>query len=47
MEKLKVIIGAGGTKRDGWVSLNESDLDITSAAAWSRLFVPASIDTIV
>jgi predicted SAM-dependent methyltransferase len=47
MEKLKVIIGAGGTKRDGWVSLDESDLDITSAAAWSRLFVPASIDAIV
>jgi predicted SAM-dependent methyltransferase len=34
MEKLKVIIGAGGTKQDGWVSLNEGDLNITDAAAW-------------
>jgi predicted SAM-dependent methyltransferase len=43
---LKIIVGAGGTQQDGWLSLNEEDLDIADAGAWGRLFAPNSIDAI-
>jgi|SRR5215475_2252627 len=44
---LRVIVGAGHTSRAGWISLEESELDITRAAAWLRWFAPCSIDAIV
>ncbi len=47
MTPLKVIVGAGGTEQDGWVSLQESDLDITKPEQWAELFEPNSIDAIV
>lgn len=44
---MKVIVGAGGTSEPGWLSLNESDLDITSADQWARLFQPGTLEAIV
>jgi predicted SAM-dependent methyltransferase len=44
---LRVIVGAGAVKRDGWLSLQHSDLDIRDARQWSRRFLPASLETIL
>lgn len=44
---MKVIVGAGGTTQPGWLSLEESDLDITSPEQWARLFAPNSLDAIL
>lgn len=44
---MKLIVGAGGTTQPGWLSLNESDLDITDAAQWAERFAPNSLDAIV
>lgn len=44
---MKVIVGAGGTNEPGWLSLEESDLDITNENKWARLFRPGTIDAIV
>lgn len=44
---LKIIVGAGGDTQEGWISLEESQLDITDLAQWAALFYPASIDAIL
>jgi predicted SAM-dependent methyltransferase len=44
---MKIIVGAGSVRRAGWLSLQQSDLDITDARAWSRLFGPNSLDAIL
>lgn len=44
---LKIIVGASDTWQDGWISLNEEDLDITDSRQWAQLFEPNSIDAIV
>lgn len=44
---MKIIVGAGGTSQPGWLSLEESDLDITNIAQWSQWFLPGSLDAIV
>jgi len=46
-EPLRVIVGAGFTSQPGWLSLEQSDLDITDPAQWARLFAPGSIDSIL
>lgn len=44
---MRVIIGAGAVRRDGWLSLQHSDLDIRDARQWARLFPPASLEAIL
>ena len=44
---MKVIVGAGGTELPGWVSLDQSELDITQPAQWARLFKPGSLSMIL
>lgn len=44
---LKVIVGAGGDQLPGWISLNQSDLDITDLSQWATRFYPGSIDVIL
>lgn len=44
---LRVIVGAGAVVRDGWLSLQHADLDITDARQWARLFAPGSLDAIL
>lgn len=44
---MKIIVGAGAVVRDGWLSLQHSDLDIRDARQWARLFPPASLDAIL
>lgn len=44
---LKVIVGAGGDTQEGWVSLEERDLDITDISQWYGLFDTNSIDAIL
>jgi predicted SAM-dependent methyltransferase len=43
---MKVIVGAGGVQQPGWLSLEESDLDITQPEAWARFFPSASLDCV-
>lgn len=47
MEDLRIIVGAGSIIQSGFISLQESDLDITDAQQWAQLFEPNSIDAIV
>jgi predicted SAM-dependent methyltransferase len=44
---MKIIVGAGEVVRDGWLSLQQSDLDIRDARQWSRLFAPGSLEAIL
>lgn len=43
---MKLIIGAGGITQPGWLSLEETDLDITQADQWAAHFAPNSLDAI-
>jgi len=47
VEDLRIIIGAGSVTQCGFISLQESDLDITDAQQWVQLFEPDSITAIV
>ncbi len=42
-----IIVGAGDVVRDGWLSLQFSDLDIRDAQQWARRFPIASLDAIL
>jgi predicted SAM-dependent methyltransferase len=42
----QVIVGAGGTWQEGWLSLDESELDITRRDQWARRFLPSSLSSI-
>ena len=44
---MKIICGAGGVMRPGWVSLQQSDLDIRDRLAWARMFRPASLTAVL
>jgi predicted SAM-dependent methyltransferase len=44
---MKVIVGAGGTTQPGWLSLEESDLDITDKTQWASRFAPNSLHAIL
>lgn len=44
---MRVIIGAGNTKYDGWVSLQESELNLLCIEDWNRLFACNSIDALL
>lgn len=44
---MKVIIGAGQTKYDGWLSTQEDELNLLSLESWSGLFKPESIDALL
>jgi predicted SAM-dependent methyltransferase len=43
----RVIVGAGGTTQEGWISLEESQLDIRRFTAWINQFLPGSCDAIL
>jgi predicted SAM-dependent methyltransferase len=44
---MRVIIGAGAVRRPGWLSLQQSDLDIRDLRQWARLFQPESLEAIL
>jgi len=44
---MRVIIGAGNTKYDGWVSTQESELNLLCIEDWDRLFARNSIDALL
>lgn len=44
---LKVIVGAGSTRQEGWVSLQQNDLDIREARSWQRLMNAGTVDAIL
>ncbi|MNH96925.1 hypothetical protein D3C73_496070 [compost metagenome] len=41
---MKVVIGAGQTKYDGWLSTQEDELNLLSLESWINLSEPESID---
>jgi predicted SAM-dependent methyltransferase len=43
----RIIVGAGDVVRDGWLSLQYSDLDIRDARQWARRFPANSLDAIL
>lgn len=50
VDGMKIIVGASPNyhiPQEGWLSLKQSDLDITDAQNWRRLFAPASLDAIL
>ncbi|HKS09210.1 MAG TPA: methyltransferase domain-containing protein [Pyrinomonadaceae bacterium] len=44
---LKVMLGAGPYKHDGWLQTDKELLDVTSPDDWSVLFEPGSIDSLL
>jgi predicted SAM-dependent methyltransferase len=44
---MKVIIGAGRTNYDGWLSTQEDELNLLYLKSWSALFKPGSIDALL
>jgi predicted SAM-dependent methyltransferase len=47
---MKIIVGKSPTfhlYQTGWFSLPQSELDVTDARQWARLFAPASLDAIL
>lgn len=44
---MKVIIGAGRTNYDGWLSTQEDELNLLSLESWNILFKPRSIDALL
>ncbi|AOT68928.1 class I SAM-dependent methyltransferase [Geosporobacter ferrireducens] len=41
---MKVILGAGQTRFDGWMATQESELNLLSIDDWKRMFLPESVD---
>ncbi|HKV32999.1 MAG TPA: methyltransferase domain-containing protein [Pyrinomonadaceae bacterium] len=46
-DPLKVMLGAGPYKFDGWLQTDKDILDVTSPDDWSILFDPGSIDSLL
>jgi predicted SAM-dependent methyltransferase len=44
---MKVILGAGQTKCEGWIATQESELDLRSTSDWNKLFKVDSIDAML
>lgn len=44
---MKIIIGAGQTRYDGWVATQESDLNLLSISDWNKLFLIDSVDAML
>src|ERR1700754_345060 len=44
---LKVMLGAGPYKYNGWLQTNKESLDVTSSEDWSILFEQGSIDSLL
>lgn len=44
---IKVIVGAGGTRQEGWISLEHSQLDIRHRDSWLEWFQPDTVDAVV
>lgn len=44
---MKVIIGAGETKYDGWLSTQVNELNLLSVESWYKLSEPESIDALL
>lgn len=46
-EKIKLNIGAGGTKYPGWISVEKEQLDITKTEDFIKLFKPGTISNLL
>lgn len=44
---MKIIIGAGATKYDGWMATQETELNVLSIANWASMFTSESIDAML
>lgn len=44
---MKIIIGAGKTRYEGWEATQESDLNLLSVSDWNKLFQINSIDAML
>ncbi|SDR93603.1 Predicted SAM-depedendent methyltransferase [Paenibacillaceae bacterium GAS479] len=44
---MKVVIGAGLTKFEGWISTQEDEFNLLSLESWNELSEPASIDALL
>ena len=45
--EINIIIGSGGTVKNGWLSTDKDVLDITSHLDWMKYFKPGSVDRIL
>ncbi|WP_127585400.1 class I SAM-dependent methyltransferase [Paenibacillus koleovorans] len=44
---MKVVLGAGRTKYEGWLSTQEEELNLLASEDWNRLFTEESIDALL
>jgi len=44
---MKVVLGAGNTSYEGWISKEKSELDLLSSTDWNKLFELESIDAML
>ncbi|GLC89117.1 class I SAM-dependent methyltransferase [Lysinibacillus piscis] len=44
---MKIVIGAGETKFEGWLSTQEEELNLLSLESWHQLSAPACIDALL
>jgi predicted SAM-dependent methyltransferase len=44
---MKIIVGAGNTNQEGWLSLQHQHLDIRNPFAWQQIFQPNSLEAIL
>lgn len=44
---MKIIVGAGGTTQNEWLSFEADSLDIRDRRSWRALFLPGSLDAVL
>jgi predicted SAM-dependent methyltransferase len=47
MPPLRLILGAGATFQDGWLSLTQEDLDLLNKEQWSKCVAPSSVNAML
>lgn len=46
-EGIKIVVGSGGQKMEGWLATDIDQLNIVEDSAWRRLFSPGNIDRVL
>jgi predicted SAM-dependent methyltransferase len=44
---MKMVIGSGSTKNEGWISTQESDLNVLSISDWDKIFSIENLDAML
>jgi predicted SAM-dependent methyltransferase len=47
LQPLRIIIGAGKTRQEGWISTNRSELDLLQPQSWERFLRGRAVDALL